>query len=137
MNEGNFPIWAMLGTFIMLLFLALGLIMGGIRVSKENNKGQRYWQFYSVFCQWSVVGVFIGSTCFYVEYLDSSILLQASLLLFAICTLFVWFTKRASKGSKVSFILISIPPAFTLWLIPLTIWNVYYALKLVKPSTAT
>ncbi len=106
--------------------LVVGLIIGLISVKRPENQGFRYGAFYSSFA--AVFGgvLLLNPIIFYVGTFSGAFLWLVISMNLLLAAGWVWLCTRAYRRRFWPFVTISIPPALGIWLIPLTIWNIYY-----------
>ena len=124
MNENITPVH--IAVAVDILGLVIGLIIGFFVSKKTKNHGFRYGAFYSSFAAVSGAIIVLSPIIFFIDILSISLLCLLLPMNLLLAMAWIWLCMRAYSRRFWPFVTISIPPALGIWLIPLTIWNIYY-----------
>ncbi len=129
MTETSVESVSYLSTAIAGIFFAIGVFWGLKQGFRKENAGIRYWKFYSILFALAGIGLLLSSIPFYFRFLNFPIYLYTTSIALVVAAGWFWICRKANGGNLIAFITISVIPGLTLWLIPLTVWNIYYATK--------
>jgi len=107
--------------------LVAGLLIGSIYSKRPENQGFRYGAFYSAFAAIFGSVIILSANIFFVSILSGSFLWLLIFMNLLLAAGWIWLCLHAYRRRFWPFVTISIPPALGIWLLPLTIWNIYYA----------